>query len=74
MKTTTKNPLVGKRVEIPAYTDMWMCGARYGVITRVGDNHERRTLEVNPVIVGVRMDHSQIKRLQYVVFEDCKEV
>lgn len=73
-KTTTKTPLAGKRVEIPCYTDTWMRGARFGTITRVSDNHERRTLDVNPVIVGVRMDNPRIKRLQWVVLDDCKMV
>jgi len=31
----TTNPLIGKRVQIPAYLDAWMRGSRYGEITRV---------------------------------------
>ena len=73
MKSTTKSPLVNKRVEIPCYTDTWMRGARMGTIARVSNNHERRTLEVNPVIVGVRMDNPKIRNLQWVLLDDCRD-
>lgn len=32
---TTKHPHVGRRVQIPAYCDLWMRGARFGTIERV---------------------------------------
>lgn len=73
MKKTNKSPLVNCRVEIPCYTDAWMRGARMGTIAWVSDNHERRTLEVNPVIVGVRMDNPRIRNLQWVRLDDCRD-
>lgn len=47
---------VGDRVEVHPGCNLWMMGARYGVITaRMADGRLR-----------VRMDHSQVKRAQYL--------
>lgn len=53
----------GTRVELsPAY-DLWMRGARFGVVTKVKDG-----------IASVRMDHPQVKKQQRVPVEDLKEI
>lgn len=73
MRRGTKNHVtVGKRVQIPAYTDLWMKGARTGTIERfipgqpVGyDRGSTRDL------FAVRMDHPQVKRLARVIADDC---
>jgi hypothetical protein len=39
---------VGRRVEIPAYRDEWMRGARYGTVTRVSSRGLRVTLDRLP--------------------------
>lgn len=71
---TTKHPCVGKRVQIPAYCDLWMQGARFGTIARfikgrgsylgAGDIRGADTFVV-------RMDHPQVKRLARVIADDC---
>ncbi len=52
-KSAQARALVGKRIEIPAHYDMWMRGARYGQVTRVGKDG---------AFVYVRLDHPQAKR------------
>jgi len=62
------------RVEIPAYTDRWMMGDRYGEVVRqsvkvvnVGRDHfEARA------VYAVKLDKSG-KRVR-VIAEDCREV
>lgn len=49
--------LVGKRVEIPVHYDMWMRGARTGVITSVGKGKPGTS-----AFVRVKMDHPQVRR------------
>lgn len=49
--------LVGKRVEIPVHHDMWMRGARTGVITSVGKGKPGVS-----AFVRVKMDHPQVRR------------
>lgn len=46
--------LIGKRVEIPVHYDLWMRGARTGVVTSVTKD---------ATYIRVRMDHPGIKRL-----------
>lgn len=45
--------MLGKRIEIPVHYDMWMRGARFGTVTRVGKDG---------AFVYVRMEHAQVKR------------
>lgn len=73
---TRKHKDVGKRVEIPAHSNLWMRGARYGTVERVVDrsmslpeNNPRivattMTLE-RAVIWRVRLDHPQVSRRCY---------
>lgn len=73
---TTKHPCVGRRVEIPAYADMWMRGARFGTIERVIDRSKTRYLDPKDprgqTIARVRLDHPQAKRRLYgYVMDDC---
>jgi len=53
----------GTRVELHPGYDLWMRGARFGVVVRVKDG-----------VAQVRMDHPQVKRLQRVPVADLKEV
>lgn len=75
MKQGTKNhPCVGKRVQIPAYTDLWMRGARFGTIERVivgSGNYLDPRDPRGATIFCVRMDHPQVKRLARVISDDC---
>ena len=72
--TRKQHALVGRRVQIPAYTELWMQGARFGTITRVTlgkgsylDPKDPRGAD----IFTVRMDHPQVKRLVRVIADDC---
>ena len=71
-KFTTKSPLVGKRVEIAPHYDLWMRGARHGVIHSV--SVPRATLAAQPDLVRLKMDHPQVKRLIRVYLDDVKYV
>lgn len=71
---TAKSPNVGKRVEIPAYCDLWMRGARMGTVARVQEgkgNHLDPRDPRGATLYGVRMDHPSIKRLAWVIADDC---
>lgn len=60
---SSKSALAGRRVEIPAYCDLWMQGARCGEIHSVStDGH----------IARVRLDHPQVKKLARVILGDCR--
>ena len=75
MKRGTKNHVtVGKRVQIPAYSDLWMQGARFGTIERfIAGNgnylaaHDPRAAD----IFVIRLDHPQVKRLHRFIADDC---
>lgn len=58
------------RVQIPAYTDRWMMGDRYGVIvgTYVMEDGEHEGEE----IARVKLDKSG--KVARVVYADCQEV
>lgn len=74
---TTKSPAVGKRVEIPAYCDLWMQGARFGTVERVrlgSGNYVQAGDPRGADRFGVRMDHPQVKRLVWVIADDCRYV
>ena len=43
---TTKESIVGKRVQIPAWTDNWVRGDRYGVVVLAGIVSNRLMLKV----------------------------
>jgi hypothetical protein len=71
---TTKHVCVGKRVEIPVYTDMWMRGARFGTITRViigkGSYLDPKDVRGLDIFV-VALDHTQIKTPHQFIADDC---
>lgn len=77
---TRKHADCGKRVEIPAHSDLWMRGARFGTVERVidrssslvgaptkGGGHVIATTmtEERAVIWRVRLDHPQARRRLY---------
>lgn len=51
----------GDRVEIPAYYDLWMRGARFGIVT----GHRRGKPGLSDAI-RVRMDHPQVRKSVYI--------
>lgn len=62
---------MGSRVEIPAYADMWMRGARFGRIKRV----TRSAMDGTVMIAHVQLEHPQArKKLYRYPLEDCKIV
>lgn len=74
---TKNHPSVGKRIRIPAYTDLWMRGATTGTIEYVAlgkgnylQAHDPRGAD----IFVVRMDHPQVKRLQRFIAGDCQYI
>lgn len=72
---TTKHIAVGARVEIPAYCDLWMRGARFGTVERVkvpSNNYLAAKDSRGATLFGVRMDHPQVKRLAWVIADDCR--
>ena len=75
MKLGTKNhPAVNSRVQIPAYTDLWMRGARFGVVERVIEGSSNYLDPKDPrgaTLFVVRMDHPQVKRPARVIADDC---
>lgn len=74
---TRKHTCVGSRVEIPAYTDAWMRGARIGTVMRVivgkGDYLQAGDPRGATIFV-VKMDHPQIRRPVKVVSDHCRYV
>jgi hypothetical protein len=52
-KLAQARAMVGRRVEIPVHFDLWMRGARFGVVTSFGRDAK---------YVLVKMDHPQVKR------------
>lgn len=76
---TTKHEAVGKRVQIPAYSDLWMRGARFGTVERVVIRSNRSYLDPKDPraldVYRVRMDHPQVSKKLYGFFaEDCGSV
>ena len=72
-RSTTDHPAVGKRVQIPAYTDLWMRGARFGTVERFnagGNFIDPRDVRGRDVFV-VRMDHPQVTKPARVYADDC---
>ena len=48
---STDDYRIGQRVQAHPATDIWMCGARYGTVVKVGRK-----------VVHVQMDHASLKR------------
>ncbi len=78
MRHGTKNhPTVGKRVEIPAYADLWMRGARFGTVERfiAGNGKYLQSGDSRGAdIFVIRMDHPQVKRLARFIADDCRYI
>lgn len=49
----TARNMLGKRIEIPVHYDLWMRGARFGTVTKIGKDG---------AFVYVKMDHPQARR------------
>jgi hypothetical protein len=61
------------RVQIPAYTDRWMMGDRYGeVVNIVRDRCEHRASGLGREIARVKLDKSG--KIVRVLLDDCTEV
>lgn len=67
---TRSGSFVGKRVEIGAHLDMWMRGARFGVVEWQTTAHREGEL----MRVKVRMDHPQVRRLQVMQVSDLARI
>ncbi len=50
---------VGSRVEIPVHYDLWMQGAKFGVVKRIRDG-----------IIYIKMNHWQLKKQIQIPIED----
>lgn len=48
---------IGKRVELPAFSDQWMRGARFGAVRQV------LKADGKADILAVKCDHPQVRRL-----------
>jgi len=59
--------LQGRRVEIPAHYDLWVQGARMGVVR--GIYTDERGVEM----VEIKMEHPQVKRLARMPAHDLFE-
>lgn len=60
------DPRIGKRVEIAPHHDLWMQGARMGIIRKI------ETVGVHGgEIFTLKMDHPQVKRLARIHGADC---
>lgn len=74
---TKKHPAVGARVEIPAYCDLWMRGARFGVVERAALGSKSGLAAGDARFADVfvvRMDNPQVKRPVRVIADDCRFV
>ncbi len=61
------------RVHIPAYTDRWMMGDRYGEVTKVTRRRVRHQLHRDPQdIAHVKLDKSG--KTVRVILDDCTVV
>lgn len=48
---------IGQRIEIPAHYDLWMRGARFGLVMAIRYNMEGQRYAT------VKMDHQQVRKL-----------
>jgi hypothetical protein len=63
-----------ERVQIPAYTDRWMMGDRYGEVTKLapGSTRDGASKPRNVTIAYVKLDKSG--KTVRVVYDDCTPV
>lgn len=74
---TAKHCCVGKRVQIPAYSDLWMRGARVGTVTRVKVFSDRYLAARDPRGADrfqVQLDHAAVKKPHWFIADDCQFV
>lgn len=64
-----KEITVGARIELSPHCDLWMRGAKYGTITKLG-NHRKATAD----IVRVQMDHPAVKRPKWYRASDLRVI
>ena len=60
------------RVQIPAYTDRWMMGDRYGEIVKVIKPSAKYRDRIDYEIAHVKLDHSG--KIVRVILADCEAV
>jgi len=60
------------RVQIPAYTDRWMMGDRYGEVVKVTRRNLRWTRDDDREVAHVKLDKSG-KTMRFLL-NDCTEV
>lgn len=70
VKYKRSGSFVGKRVEIGPHLDLWMRGARFGVVVMQSTQHAPGEL----MRLKVRMDHPQVKRLAVIRVSDIFKV
>lgn len=69
---TINTALRDLRVEMPAYSDVWMRGAQFGRITGVVDRMVTDKYGIRRmIVVRIKPDHGQVKS-QYFPLKDCK--
>jgi hypothetical protein len=71
---TAKHWTVGRRVQVPAYSDLWMRGARFGTVERWIEGKGNYIAPNDPraaSMLVIRMDHPQVRRLARFPFDDC---
>lgn len=75
---TAKHRAVGARVQIPAYSDLWMRGARFGTIERVieaSGNYVQANDPRGATLFVIRLDHPQVNRRTYrFIAQDCEYI
>ena len=71
---TKKHCTVGARVQIRAYSDLWMQGALVGTVERFIQGSGDYLAAGDPrgaSMFVVRLDHPQVKRLHRFIADDC---
>lgn len=63
---------MSERVQIPAYTDRWMMGDRYGEVVKVTRSTKRDTWGDRYELAHVRLDKSG--KTVRVIYADCRPV
>jgi hypothetical protein len=64
--------MMGQRVQIPAYTDRWMMGDRYGEVVKITKSKRGQLDDQAREIAHVKMDISG-KTIK-VLLDDCRVV
>lgn len=67
---TRKGAFIGRRVEIGAHLDLWMRGARFGVVVMQSTRHAPGQFQR----LKVRIDHPAVKRLAVLHVADVARI